>query len=67
MIVLLVALPLAAALLLALAPARAATVVHALATLATLGAGLAVTVDTVRGVPRSPSTACCAPTRCPAG
>ncbi|PYO48705.1 MAG: hypothetical protein DMD84_20290 [Candidatus Rokuibacteriota bacterium] len=51
MIVLLVALPLAAALLLALAPARAAAVVHALATLATLGAGLAVTVGTVRGAP----------------
>jgi len=50
-IVLLVALPLAAALLLAVAPARAATVVHALATLATLGAGLAVTVGTVRGAP----------------
>ena len=49
MIVLLVALPLAAALLLAVAPARAAAVVHALATLATLGAGLAVTVGTVRG------------------
>jgi hydrogenase-4 component F len=48
MIVLLLALPLAAAALLTRAAGRAATAVHALAVLATLAAGLAVAAATVR-------------------